>query len=90
MDFVSGVMNTYTTNPYQYENNVIPSYEVFNTTVQYKWNDNLKLYGGIDNLLNKDFPNNAGPSTQPFSGVGGASYYDRIGRRFKVGARFNF
>jgi outer membrane receptor protein involved in Fe transport len=89
MQYVSSVMNTYTTNPYQYERNLIPSYHVFNSTVQYRLSDKLKLYGGVDNVLNVGFPSNAGPSTQPFSGVGGASFYDRVGRRFKLGVRFS-
>jgi outer membrane receptor protein involved in Fe transport len=89
MEYISSVLNTYTVDPYLYDSNRIPAYRVFNSTVQYRLSDKLQVYGGIDNLFNVAFPIQAGPSTQPFSGVGSASFYDRIGRRFKLGVRFN-
>jgi outer membrane receptor protein involved in Fe transport len=90
MEYISGLKNTFTVDPWRFQSNDIPSYHVFNSTVQYRLNDNLKVYGGVDNVLNVAFPNNAGPSTQPFSGVGSASFYDRVGRRFKLGIRYSF
>jgi len=90
MNYVSSILNQRNADPYYYSDNRIAAYETFNATVQRQLNENIKVFFGIDNILDKDYPYNAGPSTLPFSGVGSASYYDRIGRRFKVGARFNF
>jgi outer membrane receptor protein involved in Fe transport len=87
--FLSGVLNQREPAAFFYNDNEIPAYYVFNTTVQYRLNDALRLYGGVDNVLNRGFPINAGPSSQPFSGTGGASFYDRIGRNFTLGVRFN-
>jgi outer membrane receptor protein involved in Fe transport len=89
-EFISGVKNQRATDLFFFSDNDIPGYSVLNATVQYQLNDSIRLFGGVDNVMDKDFPVNAGPSTQPFSGTGSASFYDRIGRRFKLGVRVNF
>jgi outer membrane receptor protein involved in Fe transport len=90
MEYISGVKNQRLSDPFLFDNNDIPAYSIYNTTVQYQLSDRLRMFAGVDNLFNKAFPINAGPSNQPFSGTGSASFYDRIGRRFKLGARFSF
>ena len=77
-------------NAFYRDNAKIPVVYTFNTNIQYTLNDSIRLYGGVDNLLNQAVPVNAGPSTLTSSAVGGDAYYDRIGRRFKVGIRFNY
>jgi iron complex outermembrane recepter protein len=80
-------------NPFYININHVPAVYYFNTTEQYQLTNGVQLYAGIDNLLNQNPPLFAGASASQGSGPGAggtASFYDIIGRRFKVGARFNF
>ena len=76
--------------------NSVPSYQVYALNASYTFNDlgfakSLQLWGGIDNLFDKDPPVATG------SGFGGsvnggtnAVFFDTIGRAYKVGVRMTF
>ncbi len=64
-------------------NNVVPSYALFNAGVSYDFGSKgqrRELYLTVNNLFDRDPPLPAN----------GSSYYDLLGRAFKVGARFSF
>jgi outer membrane receptor protein involved in Fe transport len=76
--------------------NSVPSYQVFGLNASYSFEDlgfakTLQVWGGIDNLLDKDPPIATG------TGFGGAAnggtnpvFFDTMGRYFKVGVRASF
>jgi iron complex outermembrane recepter protein len=76
--------------------NSVPSYQVFALNASYSFSElgmakSLQIWGGIDNLFDKDPPIATG------SGFGGAAnggtnavFFDTIGRSFKVGVRMAF
>jgi outer membrane receptor protein involved in Fe transport len=57
----------------------------------YKWNANIQLYGGIDNVTNVPAPSVAGSAAgssnpwQAFTTI--PSVYDALGRAYRVGIR---
>ena len=73
-----------------------PSYNLFNLNARYSVNDNVNLRFGVDNLFNKAPPiGNVNTAADPALGqlAGGSFnslYYDTNGRRFYLGANFQF
>ncbi len=69
-----------TTNQNQTTNfNFIPGQTLVDVGAIFRLTDNVTLYGNVDNLFNQLAP--------PF---GSPNIYNTIGRRYRVGARFNF
>jgi outer membrane receptor protein involved in Fe transport len=80
----------------QLSTNSVPSYSVFALNASYTFTDlgvakSLQLWGGIDNLFDKDPPIGTGDG---FGGAvnGGTNpvFFDTMGRYFKVGLRTTF
>jgi iron complex outermembrane receptor protein len=80
----------------QLSTNSVPSYEVFALNASYTFSDlgiakSLQIWGGIDNLFDKDPPIATGDG---FGGAvnGGtnAVFFDTIGRAYKLGVRASF
>jgi iron complex outermembrane recepter protein len=73
-----------------------PSYSLFNLNTSYTLSDTVRLRFGVDNLLNKAPPTGGvNTAANPALGqlAGGAFntlYYDTNGRRFYLGANFQF
>ncbi len=65
-----------------------PARIYFNLSGTYDITDQFSAFGGIENLLNTDPP--AALPFGTFGGRYGAAYYDSIGRRFFLGARFKY
>ena len=79
------------------ESTVLPTeeYSLFNLNASYRFNERLRLRGGIDNLLDEDPPlTGANPfhPTQPTNGTGNTDRgtYDVLGRRYYVGIAMDF
>jgi outer membrane receptor protein involved in Fe transport len=71
------------------DNNHIGSRYYFNTTVEYQLLENWKLFARVANLFNVSPPVSASnglivPTTTT------SQAYDRIGRQYYAGVRFNF
>ena len=81
------VLNNGWSNGVQVDNNDIPWVAYLDLRTSYKWNDNIQLYGALDNVTNVPPPNIA--STTGGSGSS-LTTYDGIGRKYRVGLRFNF
>ena len=73
-----------------------PSYNLFNLNTRYAVTDNVNVRFGVDNLFNKRPPlGNVNTAADPALGqLAGGSYnglyYDTNGRRFYLGANFQF
>lgn len=70
----------------------IGGYNYFDLFASYNYSDNIKLTFGIDNLFEKEPPvvgNEAG-DTSSNSGNTFPSNYDVLGRKFKMGIKFQF
>jgi iron complex outermembrane recepter protein len=79
------------------ESTVLPTedYHLFNLNASFRFNERLRLRGGIDNLFDEDPPlTGANPfhPTQPTNGSGNTdrSTYDVLGRRYYVGIAMDF
>jgi outer membrane receptor protein involved in Fe transport len=74
------------------DNNGLPFVAYLDLRLSYKWNDNIQLYGAIDNVTNVPPPITPGTSNvQNFYDQGITDYiYDAIGRQFRVGVRAHF
>ena len=70
------------------DDNFIPSKTYVDVNLDYSVTENIQLYGKINNLFNVEPALAPSPITSP--SYHGGSYHDRIGRYFKVGARFQF
>jgi iron complex outermembrane receptor protein len=77
--------------PTNVDNNAVPAAAYMDLRASYEWNDNIKLYGAIDNLWNAPPPvvvdgsainGNQIPPTR-------TDIYDTMGRMFRIGVRFN-
>jgi outer membrane receptor protein involved in Fe transport len=78
--------------PLDVDNNNLPFVAYLDLRLSYKWNDNIQLYGAIDNVTNVPPPITPGTSNvQNFYDQGITDYiYDAIGRQFRVGVRAHF
>jgi iron complex outermembrane receptor protein len=78
--------------PLQVDNNDIPFVAYLDLRLSYKWNDNIQLYGAIDNVTNVPPPITPGTTnSQNFYDQGITDYiYDAIGRQFRIGIRVKY
>lgn len=70
-------------------------YHLFNLNASWRFNERLRLRGGIDNLLDEEPPvvgANPFNTNNPTNGLGNTSAgnYDTLGRRYYVGVALNF
>ena len=74
------------------DNNSHPGCRLSGPAPSYKWNDNIQLYGAIDNVINTPPPITPGTSNaQNFYDQGITDYiYDAIGRSFRIGVRVKY
>lgn len=83
----AAVLNNYWTSGVQVDNNNVPWVAYLDLQASYTWNENIQLFGAVDNTTNTPPPHT--PST-----AGGRDanlqIYDGIGRDYRVGIRFNF
>ena len=71
------------------DNNSIPAVAYLDLRLSYRWNDNVQIYGAVDNTFNTPPPSIASSGGDN----GGAQnfnlqFYDGIGRQFRIGFRF--
>jgi iron complex outermembrane recepter protein len=78
--------------PLDVDNNNVPFVAYLDLRLSYKWNDNISLYGAIDNVTNVPPPITPGTTnSQNFYDQGITDFiYDAIGRQFRVGIRAHF
>lgn len=78
--------------PLDVDNNSIPAVAYLDLRASYKWNDNISLYGAIDNVINT-------PPPIPAASSAALNYYDQsirddiydaIGRSFRIGVRVKY
>lgn len=78
--------------PLDVDNNAIGSIAYLDLRASYKWNDNIQLYGAIDNVINT-------PPPIPAASSAALNYYDQsirddiydaIGRSFRIGVRVKY
>lgn len=78
--------------PLDVDNNAIPAVAYLDLRASYKWNDNIQLYGAIDNVINT-------PPPIPAASSAALNYYDQstrddifdaIGRSFRIGIRVKY
>ncbi len=78
--------------PLDVDNNSIPAVGYLDLRGSYKWNDNIQLYGAIDNVINT-------PPPIPAASSAALNYYDQsirddifdaIGRSFRIGVRVKY
>ena len=79
------------------QSTVLPTdeYNLFNLNASFRFNERVRLRGGIDNLFDEDPPlTGANPyhPTQPTNGTGNTDRgsYDVLGRRYYVGVALEF
>lgn len=86
------LVNTWTSK--DVDRNHVPAIAYFDLRGSYKLNDNLELFGTVDNLLNQAPP--VLPATSKlgqnvyFTTAARGDIYDMIGRAYRVGARLRF
>jgi outer membrane receptor protein involved in Fe transport len=73
-------------------NNSIPAITYYDVGLNYKFLENaVEAYFVAENLFDKDPPFIAGDRGNGFyNGQGNSAMYDRLGRTFRVGARFRY
>jgi iron complex outermembrane receptor protein len=78
--------------PLNVDNNEIPFVSYLDLRLSYKWNDNIQLYGAVDNVTNVPPPITPGTTnSQNFYDQGITdSVYDAIGRQFRIGVRVKY
>jgi outer membrane receptor protein involved in Fe transport len=78
--------------PLDVDKNHLPFVAYLDLRLSYKWNDNIQLYGAIDNVINTPPPLTPGTSNaENFYDQGITdSIYDAIGRQFRVGIRVHY
>ena len=78
--------------PLDVDNNHLPFVAYLDLRLSYKWNDDINLYGAIDNVTNVPPPLTPGTSNvQNFYDQGiRDTVYDAIGRQFRVGIRVHY
>ncbi|WP_165793830.1 TonB-dependent receptor plug domain-containing protein [Hyphococcus luteus] len=84
----NGVFRTAYTEGVDIDDNTIPSRTYVDVDISKRITENIQLYGKINNLFNVAPPAATTFITQP--NYNGGAFHDRIGRYFKVGARFQF
>jgi outer membrane receptor protein involved in Fe transport len=79
------------TNP-TINNNFVPAITYYDVGLNYKFMDDaVEAYFVAENVLNTDPPFIAGDRGNGFyNGQGNGTFYDRLGRTFRVGARFRY
>jgi iron complex outermembrane receptor protein len=76
--------------PTDIDNNSVPAVAYMDLRASYNWDDNIKIYGAIDNLWNAPPPTVPdGPNSSQMVLATRADVYDTIGRMFRIGVRFN-
>jgi iron complex outermembrane receptor protein len=70
----------------QINNNHIPGVVYVNLYLADQISDHLQVYGAVNNLLNKDPPPDPATLGYPTN----PTYYDMIGRDFRLGFRLKF
>lgn len=80
--------------PKDVDDNTVPAIAYVDLRGSWKINDNIQIFGTVDNLLNKAPPNvaagpNQGQTSYYFTPINGI-IYDAIGRQYRIGARVNF
>lgn len=78
--------------PLNVDDNSIPMVGYMDLRLSYKWNDNIQLYGAVDNVINTPPPITPGTTnSQNFYDQGITdSVYDAIGRSFRIGVRVKY
>ena len=73
------------------DNNTVPLVNYLDLRGSYKWNDNVQLYGSVDNFFDTPPPTTVGTngSTNGVSTTSGGTY-DTLGRMFHFGLRFSY
>lgn len=70
-------------------NNGVPGIYYLDLSGSYQVQDNIQIYGVIDNLFDKDPPPTPQLTVTPHLNIGADNYiYDTIGRQFRAGVRF--
>ncbi len=78
--------------PLDVDDNSIPAVAYLDLRASYKWNDNIQLYGAIDNVINT-------PPPIPAASTNSVNFYDQsirddiydaIGRSFRIGVRLKY
>jgi outer membrane receptor protein involved in Fe transport len=84
-------LNNAWTSGIQIDNNQIPLVTYFDVRSTYKWNDNIQLYGSIDNVFDTPPPTTVGTnaSTNGLSTTAPGTY-DTLGRMYHAGIRFSY
>jgi outer membrane receptor protein involved in Fe transport len=90
--FIGGAKLNNAWGPLQVDNNEIPFVAYLDLRLSYRWNDNIQLYGAVDNVTNVPPPITPGTSnSQNFYDQGITdSIYDAIGRQFRIGVRIHY
>jgi len=86
----AAVLNNYWQQGVQIDNNNLPWVGYLDLRGSYKWNDNIQLYGALDNVNNAPpphIPNTTGSNAGLTTNL---AVYDGIGRVYRMGLRFNF
>jgi outer membrane receptor protein involved in Fe transport len=84
-------LNNAWTSGVEIDNNQIPLVAYFDVRGTYKWNDNIQLYGSIDNFFDTPPPVTAGTNaTTNGSSTTSNGTYDTLGRMFHAGIRFSY
>ena len=75
----------------QIDNNAIPAVAYMDLRGSYKWNDDVQLYGAIDNFWDTPPPNTVSTNANTNGGsTTDVSTYDTLGRMYHAGIRFSF
>ncbi|HWB96830.1 MAG TPA: TonB-dependent receptor, partial [Bryobacteraceae bacterium] len=72
----------------------VPFTAYLDLRASYKWNDNIQIYGAVDNAINTP-PPLVPPQSNQIQNNGGviatnSTTYDMLGRSFRLGVRFNY
>ena len=71
--------------------NATPFTAYLDMRASYKWNDNMTVYGAVDNAVNTPPPLTALSSNNAIHAVPTSNTaYDLLGRMFRIGVRFNY
>jgi len=89
----SARLNNYWTTGVEVDDNAVPEVAYMDLRGSYKFNDNLQLYGAIDNVFNTPPPGVAILASQSNSSQSfgtDTSSYDTLGRLFRLGVRLSY
>ena len=78
--------------PLDVDNNSIPAVGYLDLRASYKWNDNIQLYGAIDNVINAPPPITGGSSAvlNFYDQSIRDDIYDATGRSYRIGVRVKY